>query len=213
MTDPSPISPEQTLLEQASPDQGTLDQAQSPQPANRPMSGWLRLAALLLAVLVTVVILLLSNRIQELQALGYLGAFLIMLAGNATVVFPVPGLVFVIAMGSTLNPWLVGLCAGPGAALGELTGYLAGYGGATPLENTALYRRFDGWMDRFGPWVVFVLAIVPNPVFDMAGILAGASHMPWWKYLLAATAGKTIQATLLAWAGALSWTWLTGIFA
>jgi len=180
--------------------------------SEKPVSLWLRLGAILIAVVITGVILLLSNRIQELQALGYAGAFLIMLIGNATVIFPVPGLIFVVAMGSTLNPWLVGLCAGPGAALGEMTGYLAGYGGAAPLEQTALYRRFDRWMDRYGPLVVFILAVIPNPVFDMAGLLAGASHMPWWQFLLAATLGKTIQAMLLAWAGALSWDWLTRFF-
>ena len=181
-------------------------------PARKPTTLWLRLGAILIAVLVTGLILLLSNRIQELQALGYAGAFLIMLVGNATVIFPVPGLIFVAAMGSTLNPWLVGLCAGPGAALGEMTGYLAGYGGATPLEKTALYQRFDRWMDRYGPLVVFALAAIPNPAFDMAGLLAGASHMPWWQFLLAATLGKTLQAILLAWAGALSWDWLTRFF-
>lgn len=181
-------------------------------PTEKPVSLWLRLGAILIAVVITAVILLLSNRIQELQALGYAGAFLIMLVGNATVIFPVPGLIFVVAMGSTLNPWLVGLCAGPGAALGEMTGYLAGYGGVTPLEQTTLYRRFDRWMDRYGPFVVFALAAIPNPAFDMAGLLAGASHMPWWQFLLAATLGKTLQAMLLAWAGALSWGWLTQFF-
>ena len=174
---------------------------------------WPRVAALAIAVLVTAVILAFSNHIRELQALGYVGAFLIMLVGNATVIFPVPGLIFVIAMGSTLNPWLVGLAAGPGAALGELTGYLAGYGGVTPMEHTALYRRFDRWMDRFGPLVVFVLAVIPNPVFDMAGLLAGASHMPWWQFLVAAWLGKTIQAIFLAWAGALSLEWVMRFFA
>ncbi len=177
-------------------------------------SPWMRAAALLIAVVITAAILLFSNRIEELQALGYAGAFLIMLVGNATVIFPVPGLIFVIAMGSTLpHPWLVGLVAGPGAALGEFTGYLAGYGGATPLEHTRLYRHFDRWMERFGPLVVFVLAVVPNPVFDMAGLLAGASHMPWWQFLAAAWIGKTIQAVFLAYAGALSLEWVTQLFA
>ncbi len=98
---------------------------------------WLRIGALVLAAAVTVVILAFSDRIAELKALGYVGAFLIMLVGNATVVFPVPGLVFVFAMGSALNPLVVGLFAGPGAALGELTGYLAGYGGS---NATGEYR-------------------------------------------------------------------------
>jgi membrane protein DedA with SNARE-associated domain len=173
---------------------------------------WLRIGALALAAIVTVVILAFSDRIEELKALGYIGAFLIMLVGNATVVFPVPGLVFVFAMGSTLNPLLVGLFAGPGAALGELTGYLAGYGGVTPLENTALYRRFDRWMDRFAPLVILLLATVPNPVFDMAGLLAGASHMVWWKFLIYAWIGKTIQAILIALAGAYSLEWVSRFF-
>lgn len=173
---------------------------------------WGRVAAVGVAVAVTGVIALLANRIEELQGLGYAGAFLIMLLGNATVVLPVPGLVFVIAMGSTLNPWLLGLVAGPGAALGEFTGYLAGHGGVTPLENTALYQRFDRYMDRFGPFVIFVLSIIPNPFFDVAGMLAGASHMPWWQFLIAATLGKIIQATALAWAGALSIDWITSLF-
>jgi uncharacterized membrane protein YdjX (TVP38/TMEM64 family) len=174
---------------------------------------WQRIAALAVALIVTIGILLVANRIEELQALGYIGAFLIMLIGNATVILPVPGLIFIIAMGSTLNPWLVGLVAGPGAAIGEITGYLAGYGGATPLEDTRLYQRFDRWMDRHGPLVIFVLAAIPNPVFDMAGLLAGASHMPWWQFMLAAWLGKTLQASGLAWAGALSLDWLTRFFA
>ncbi len=174
---------------------------------------WTRIGAVAIALLVTVVIMLFSNRIEELQALGYAGAFLIMLIGNATVVFPVPGIVFVIAMGSTLNPWLVGLAAGPGAALGEFTGYLAGYGGAAPLEHTDMYRRFEHWMARFGPVVIFVLSAIPNPVFDMAGLLAGASHMPWWQFLVAAWLGKTVQGIGLAWAGALSIDWVTSLFA
>lgn len=179
----------------------------------RPGIPWKRVGALALAIAITIVIALLANRIEELQGLGYLGAFLIMLLGNATVILPVPGLVFVIAMGSTLNPWLLGLAAGPGAALGELTGYLAGYGGATPLEHTDLYQRFNGWMDRFGPLAIFGLSVVPNPFFDMAGLLAGASHMPLWQFMLAAGLGKIVQATVLAWAGALSIEWITSLFA
>jgi uncharacterized membrane protein YdjX (TVP38/TMEM64 family) len=194
----------------------------NPQPTDSPaqVAGlhrpggfhWKRIAAVALAIVITVAIALLANRFEDLEALGYAGAFLIMLFGNATVILPVPGLVFVIAMGSTLNPWLLGLAAGPGAALGELTGYLAGYGGATPVENTRLYRRFDRLMDRYGLLVVFALSIIPNPIFDLAGVLAGASHIPMWQFLLTAALGKTIQATVLAWAGALSLDWLTGFF-
>lgn len=173
---------------------------------------WGRVLAVVFAIAVTIAVAMLANQIEQFQSLGYLGAFLIMLVGNATVVLPVPGLVFVIAMGATLNPWLLGLAAGPGAALGEFTGYLAGHGGVTPLEDTAMYQRFDRLMDRYGPLVIFVLSIIPNPFFDIAGLLAGASHMPWWQFLIAAVLGKTIQAISLAWAGALSIDWITRFF-
>ena len=70
--------------------------------------------------------------------------------GNATIILPVPGLIFVFALGHTLNPLVVGLVAGPGAALGELTGYLAGYGSSAVIDNLKLYHRIQGWMEKYG---------------------------------------------------------------
>jgi uncharacterized membrane protein YdjX (TVP38/TMEM64 family) len=152
-----------------------------------------------------------SEQIAELKGLGYLGAFLIMLVGNATLVLPVPGLILIFLMGETLNPLLLALCAGPGAALGELTGYLAGFGGVAPVENTRIFRRFERWMERFGPLVIFLLAIVPNPVFDMAGVVAGSYKMPVWQFLTAAWLGKTIQVFLVAVAGRYSLGWVADL--
>lgn len=67
-------------------------------------------------------------------------------------------------------------------------------------------------MGRFGPLVIFVLSIIPNPFFDVVGLLAGASHMRLWHFLVAATLGKIIQATALAWAGAFSIDWIMRFF-
>jgi membrane protein YqaA with SNARE-associated domain len=147
--------------------------------------------------------------------LAYLGAFLVMLLGNATIILPVPGLTFVFAMGGSgsLSPVLLGLAAGPGAALGELTGYAAGYGGSAVIDNLALYRRLEAWMRRFGPVVISLLAAVPNPFFDMAGVVAGGLRMKWWQFLLAAWIGKTLQGVLVAYAGALSWDWVARLLA
>ena len=189
-------------------------------PANPPRVGKPKraslgaaLGAIALSVLITVAIVSFADEIERFQELGYIGAFLITLIGNATVILPAPAFVFVFAMGSVLNPILVGVVSGLGAALGELTGYLAGLGGSSVLEDNAIYRRFDRWMDRFGALAIFFLALIPNPFFDIGGVLAGASRMPVWKFLAACALGKTGRCILLALGGYYGIHWVREVFA
>jgi uncharacterized membrane protein YdjX (TVP38/TMEM64 family) len=164
--------------------------------------------AILGAVAITVLIVVFQDRLRSLGHLAYLGAFLTMLIGNATVILPVPGLAVVFALGASLNPLLLGLAAGPGAALGELTGYLMGYGGSAVADNLKVYQTIERWMERYGIVVIAVLAAIPNPLFDVAGMVAGVMRIRWWHFLLAALLGKTIQALVVAHAGALSLGWV-----
>ncbi len=174
---------------------------------------WKHLISLLFAAVVTVGIFTFQEELRNLEEVAYFGAFLAMLIGNATLILPVPGLIFVFSLGGTLNPLLVGLAAGPGAALGEMTGYAAGFGGSALIDNFQVYQTFERWMKRYGLLAVAVLAAIPNPLFDMAGIVAGASRIKWWQFLLAAWVGKTVQALLVAYAGALSLGWVEQLLA
>ncbi len=175
--------------------------------------GLKHLASIVFAVGITVLIFIFRDHVRALDELAYLGGFLAMLIGNATILLPVPGLVFVFALGGTLNPLLVALAAAPGAALGEFTGYAAGYGGSAIIDNWKLYYRLEAWMKRYGPLVIIVLAAIPNPLFDLAGIVAGTIRMRWWRFLLAALVGKLIQALMIAYAGALSLEWVSRLLA
>jgi membrane protein DedA with SNARE-associated domain len=157
--------------------------------------------ALLLVILVSAAALLLRDRLLEYERYGYLGIFITTLVGSATVVLPVPALAIVYVAGSIWNPLLVGLVAGLGDAMGESTGYLAGYAGQGLLENAPLYRRFEKWMLRNGFLTVFFLSVIPNPFFDLAGVAAGASQFPAKWFFLAAWMGKTIKDTAIALAG------------
>lgn len=167
-----------------------------------------RVLGILFVIAISFTIFSLSDKIEQLKTWGYLGAFSIMLLGNATIILPAPGLTIVFALGSALNPFLVGLAAGAGAALGELTGYVAGASGRAVIENRSLYKRFETWMQDYGAWGLFVLAIIPNPFFDIAGLVAGALRYTWWRFLTVAWAGKTIQGILVAHAGAASADWV-----
>ena len=166
------------------------------------------LAALLLAVAIPALIFVFRDQVRGFEQLGYAGAFLVMLVGNATVILPAPGLILVFAMGHTYDPLLLGLAAGAGAALGELVGYFAGFSGSGYIKTTALYRRVERWVEHRGPVVITVLAAIPSPVFDLAGLAAGALGMRWPKFLMAAWIGKTVQAIAIAFAGSLSIGWV-----
>jgi len=134
---------------------------------------------------------------------------------SATLFLPVPGLAITTLVGSLLNPVTVGIVAGIGQTLGEMTGYLAGYSGQGLVSRSKTYDRVEGWMKRnefIGELVVLVLALIPNPLFDAAGMAAGALRFPVWKYLLAAGIGKVIKNIIFAYGGSLGIGWLSQFF-
>jgi uncharacterized membrane protein YdjX (TVP38/TMEM64 family) len=137
--------------------------------------------------------LVFRERIQDLERYGYAAVFLVGLVSNATLILPVPGLAVSAVLGSVFNPYIVGLVGGVGQALGELTGYMAGYSGQTWVDEHPRYERLVRWMQRYGMLTVFVLALLPNPVFDVAGIIAGVLRLGVWRFLLSCAAGKIIK--------------------
>ncbi len=145
------------------------------------------------------------SKIDELKAYGYLGAFLISLVLNATVILPVGTFAVVATLGAALpSATLVGLVAGVGAAIGEITGYMAGYSGRSIVQRRKIYARLEGWVKKWGALAIFILAIVPF-LFDLAGIAAGALRLPFWKFFLACWLGRTILYIGVALAGAWGW--------
>lgn len=169
------------------------------------------IASLLASLAITALALWLGPQLTEAQlaAWGYGGIFLLMLVTSATVILPVPGLAAVFILGHYADPILLGIAAGLGSGLGELSGYLAGYGGEGILnaEKNASYRKIRSWLlakDR-GALAIFALAAIPNPLFDLAGLAAGAVRYPVAKFLLACIAGKILKSIALAWLGSKIW--------
>jgi len=157
---------------------------------------------------ISIFIYSIRDRVEEFATFGYPGIFLIALLANATVFLPAPGIAVVFAMGSIFHPLGVGLAAGTGGALGELSGYLAGVSGQAVVERSHIYQQVHPWVEKFGPWTIMVLSAIPNPVFDLAGVAAGAVKMPLWQFLLFCWFGQLIKMTFFAYSGAYSLTWL-----
>ncbi len=163
-----------------------------------------RIAALIVVIGLTVLIFINRDKASALAAYGYPGIFLLAFVAYATVLLPAPGLAVVFTMGAVFNPAGVALAASAGAALGEISGYLTGFSGQAIIENIKLYQRMSEWMKKNGPLTVLFLAAIPNPVFDLAGVTAGALKMPLVKFLFWCFVGQFIKMLLFAFVGSTS---------
>lgn len=159
-------------------------------------------AGIVFAIIISALIFIFRNQLRAVGSYGYLGIFLIAVIGNATIILPVPTIVTAFAGGSVFNPVIVGLLSALGATIGELTGYVAGRSGTAIVENQEVYDRFEKWMDRYGLLALFVLAAIPNPLFDVAGIIAGLSKMKVSTYFVVVCAGKIVKFLIIAYLGA-----------
>ncbi len=166
-------------------------------------------AALLCSLALIVLSILLARHVGAFEQFGYIGSFLAMLIGSATVFLPAPALAVVVALGATVaNPWLVGLAGGLGATIGEITGYLAGYSGHKIVEEQPQYKNIAGLLEKHGYWAIMLLAFVPNPLFDVAGVIAGSTKYPLSKFLTATLIGKVAKCLAAAYVGVWSFGWL-----
>ncbi len=163
-----------------------------------------RLLALAAVIGLSILIYLCREQVEELAGYGYAGIFLLSLLANATIILPAPGVMVAFAMGGVFPSWGIALAAGAGAALGELSGYLAGYGGQAIIGDRRRYGHIVAWMRRkraLAYAIIFIMALVPNPLFDLAGIAAGTLKIPPLPFLLWTFAGKTVKMLLFASAG------------
>jgi uncharacterized membrane protein YdjX (TVP38/TMEM64 family) len=170
---------------------------------------WLVLLAVL-ALIITLFVF--RDQLKKLQEYGYVGIFLISIAANATIIIPLPGVAITTAMGAVFNPLGVAIASGLGASIGELAGYLAGFSGQGVAERVEKYHRLIQWMEahqNLAYGVILLLAFVPNPLFDLAGMAAGALKLPLWKFLLACAIGKILKMLVFAYAGYYSISWLS----
>lgn len=198
-------------------EQTLLTRVTQPETFNKPKSSrfltnLLRILALFAVVGITLYIYSIRERVEEFAAFGYPGIFLIALLANATILLPAPGIAVIYAMGAIFNPLGVGLAAGSGGTIGEISGYLAGFSGQAVVERTEVYTRIRPWVEKYGGWAILVLSAIPNPFFDIAGIAAGIAKMPLRTFLVFTFIGQLLKMTFFAVAGHYSIAWLTTLF-
>ena len=174
---------------------------------------WIRLAltflgaalvSLGLAYVIQHFISISSLDLYDLAWLAYLLVFLLSIVANLSIIVPVPfAISIIIAAATKWDPMMVAFVGSLGGAVGELSGYYAGYLGkkmALP-ESTGVVRRTEHWIHRYGVWAIFFLALQPVIPFDIGGLVAGAARMPLRKFWPALWLGKFPKYVVLTYAG------------
>ena len=179
--------------------------------------GWLvstwrgRIIIVAVIAAISVAAFFLQERIS-VDRLGYGAVAGAVLLASGGLVVPVPHLLTTCGAATALNPAAVAIIAGLAGTLGELTGYFLGYSGSGVLERRRYYHRVKGWMSRRGWLILFVISVVPNPLFDVAGIAAGALRYPLWRYFVVVGLGKQVKFFMIAYACDYGLQWLKGAF-
>ena len=127
---------------------------------------------------------------------GYLGAFAANLIASAAIVLPAPGLLAICAAAAEElgnNPFLLAISGAVGSSFGETTAWLAGFSEHKLVERFKWYPKIHDWMDRGGGLTIFIASAIPNPLFDFAGIAAGALGYSYRKFILYTTLGRSVR--------------------
>ena len=160
--------------------------------------------SLLPVIAITVTAVIFGGELEGLHTIGIVGIFIVNMVSSGSFVLPVPGLATVIIGGTLWNPFLVALAGGTGAAIGEITGYLAGMGlyGAIGrvLSRNRWYTRVKRWIETHGMITIFLFAAIPNPLFDIAGFAAGSTKYPIIRFVAACWLGKMVKYMVVSYA-------------
>lgn len=148
----------------------------------------------------------LKDYFKDWMSLGLLGIFLINFASSSTFFVSGPAFLTVIAGGSLYPPLLVALIASMGTAFGDMIAFVLGYSGRHLTEHKLKKKLwFVVLEDLFkihGSILVFVVALIPNPLFDAVGLIAGIFGFEPIKFFILTFLGRFTRFVILAFIGA-----------
>ena len=132
--------------------------------------------------------------IREFPGPAYLALFLLSIQTGALFMVPGFGWAAIAAYAAAFDHvWIPAVIGTSGQAIGEMLSYLLGATGSPWIRRRRAYLRVEGWIRKWGLLTVFVIAAIPNPLFDIAGAVAGAAGIGWWRFFIASWVGRLIK--------------------
>lgn len=143
---------------------------------------------------------------RGLTTFAYAGAFLVCLVANAVVAIPIPYIPVIAHIGATAeSPALVVALAALGSVLGESVAFVVGRAEQGLVSEHPLYKKLHHLAERkwLAGLVLFGLAVPLNPLFDVAGLAAGAMGMRYRVFFVAVFTARVVRMALIVWLGVL----------
>lgn len=126
---------------------------------------------------------------ESVESYGLIGIGLVSMVSHLTIVARDMFIPLYLPLASVYHPLVLGTFAGVGAAIGEVTTYMLGWGVAESLEEEEGSRIGD-WINNYGLWAVLLVALTPLPDTPIV-LLAGSNRLPFWKLFTVECVGKT----------------------
>lgn len=143
---------------------------------------------------------------QALTSFAYVGAFLVCFLANALVAIPIPYIPIIAHIGVTADSAAIVVALGAlGSVLGESVAFLIGRAEQGLISEHPIYRRLHRLAERkwLAGLLLFGLAVPLNPLFDVAGLAAGAVGMRYRVFFVAVFTARLVRLALIVWLGAM----------
>lgn len=159
----------------------------------------------LLSIVLSIAFYVFRDYFKDASSLGLLGLFIVNFISSATFFVSAPAFLTIIAGGNLYSPILVAIIAAGGACLGDMLGFAFGHSGRKltkkKLDRYKSIRFLEKHFHRHGALIIFIIAIIPNPFFDVVGILAGVLNYSPVKFFTVMLVGRFIRYWVLAQVG------------
>jgi membrane protein YqaA with SNARE-associated domain len=135
---------------------------------------------------------------------AYAGVFIVTFFANALIAIPIPYIPIVAHIGATAGmPWLVVVLGALASVLGESVAFLAGRAEEGLVSEHPIYKRVHRLAERplLAGAMLFAFAVPPNPIFDVAGLAAGAVGVRYRVFFGAVFAARLIRLAVIVWLG------------
>lgn len=155
-----------------------------------------------LSVVLSVAFFIFKDFFAVSKSLGLIGLFLVNFFSNASFFVSAPAFLTVVAGGNLYPPILVALVSSFGGTLGDTLSFVFGVTGRHltnyKLKKKKGFRILSKYFNKYGDLLLFALALIPNPIFDAIGLLAGVFAYNLFRFFVIVWIGRFIRYFLLA---------------